>query len=307
MNFFKTVCIDWRIFFIATICFACTPVTASADEKWDEVKSWVYQLTDYSDDKLDEIAGANFDLAVIDLARNGGSEYFTKAEIDAVKKSGKIVLAYFEIGAIEDYRPEWNEVPDDLKAGEVDGWPKEQYVKFWDERWWLVVKGRVERAIATGFDGAYLDLITAYEEIPADESDREMLAGRMVDLIARISVYAKGKKPGFKIVPQNCPELYTWSPWTPKPNRKYLEAIDGLALESVFYIAHDKTAKASWCEENRENARALKKVGKLVLGVDYAKKVENVRNSYAKQKAIGFVPYVSVRELNVVSKVPSVK
>lgn len=298
---------NWPRTLISMLCLALISHSAYADEKWDGVKSWVYQLTEYTDDKLDEITAVDFDLVVIDLARDGSGDYFTRTEIEAVRKSGKIVLAYFEIGAIEDYRPEWDDVPKDIKAGEVDGWPKEQYVRFWDERWWPVVKGRVDRAIAAGFDGAYLDLITAYEEIPADDSDREMLAGRMVDLIARISVYAKGKKPGFKIVPQNCPELYTWSPWTPKPNRKYLEAVDGLALESVFYIAHDRKAKASWCKENRENALTIKKAGKLVLGVDYAKKPKNVASAYARQRAIGFVPYVSVRELNVVSKVPSAK
>ena len=46
-----------------------------------------------------------------------------------VKDSGKIALAYFEIGAIEDFRPEWNLVPEDLKSGKVEGWPNEQYVR----------------------------------------------------------------------------------------------------------------------------------------------------------------------------------
>ena len=129
----------------------------------------------------------------------------------------------------------------------------------------------------------------------------------MVGLIARISAYAKGKNPDFKIVPQNCPELYTWSFWTAKPNRKYLRAVDGLGLESVFYLAHDKKATASWCQENRDNAVALINTGKLVLGVDYAKKIENVTDAYAKQRAIGFVPYVSVRDLDVISLAPTGK
>lgn len=307
MNPAKPIVINWRTHLVATTCFIIVSSSACADEKWKEVNSWVYQLTNYQDDKLDQITAADFDLAVIDLTRDGGDDYFTKTEIEAIRQSGKIVLAYFEIGAIEDYRPEWASLPEDLKAGEVDGWPKEQYVKFWDDRWWPVVKGRVDRAIASGFDGAYLDLITAYEEIPADESDREMLAHKMVDLIVRISTYAKSKNPDFKIVPQNAPELYTWSPWTPKPNRKYIEAVDGLALESVFYLAHDKAAKASWCKENRDNALAIKKAGKLMLGVDYAKKAKNIASAYAQQRAIGFVPYVSVRELNLISKAPSDK
>lgn len=293
-----------RLFLISSIFLINIPCSAVAGEKWQNVKSWVYQLTDYTDDKLDEIAAAPFDLAVIDLARDGNAHYFTKTEIAAVKNNGKIVLAYFEIGAIEDYRPEWDAVPNDLKAGEVEGWSKEQYVKFWDERWWPIVQGRIDRAIAAGFDGAYLDLITAYEEMPKNGNSSEQMAHKMVALIARISAYAKAKNPQFKIVPQNCPELYTWSYWSNKPNLTYLNAIDGLGLESVFFLSHDKAAKAPWCQENRNNAIALQKAGKLILGVDYAKKPKNILSSYQQQRAIGFTPYVSVRDLDRVSKAP---
>ena len=270
----------------------------SAEKSWSEVQSWVYQLCNYKNGDLKELAATDFDLAVIDLTRDGESGYFTRDEIEAVKASGKIVLAYFEIAAIENYRPEWNSVPDDLKTGPVGGWPKEQYVKFWDERWWPVVKGRVDQALKAGFDGAYLDMITTYEEIPNSGIAVEERARRMVDLIARLSEYAKGINPAFKVVPQNCPELYTWSAWTPKANKKYIDAIDGIGIESVFYLAHDKPARAAWCEENRQNALAIGKAGKLVLGVDYAKKPATIADAYAKQRALGFIPYVSVKALD---------
>lgn len=274
--------------------------TMGAERNWDDVDSWVYQLSNYKDGKLEEIAASDFDLVVIDLSRDGSSDYFTRQEVERLKKSDKIVLAYMEIGAIEEYRPEWDSVPDDLKAGTVAGWPKEQYVKFWDARWWPVVKGRIDQALEAGFDGAYLDMVTTYEEIPQSGLSLEERADKMVDLIARISAYAKSKHPDFKIVPQNNPELYTWSYWDPKPNQKYIEAIDGLGLESVFYRPHDKPANKGWCKENRENALAIKKAGKLILGVDYATKPECIADAYKKQRVIGFVPYVTVKELNVI-------
>ncbi len=161
---------------------------------WNNVASWVYQLCDYTDDRLDEIAGASFDLAVIDLSRDGGSDFFTAAEIAAVRNSGKIV-------------------------------------------------------------------------------------------------------------PQNCPELYTWSYWNPKPNRKYINAIDGLGLESVFYMAHDRPANKRWCKENRDNALAIKEAGKLVLGVDYAREPNTIAEAYRKQKALGFVPYVAEEALDRIQAV----
>ena len=63
-----------------------------------------------------------------------------------VKDSGKIALAYFEIGAIEDFRPEWNLVPEDLKSGKVEGWPNEQYVRLMGPAWWPIIKRRVDQA-----------------------------------------------------------------------------------------------------------------------------------------------------------------
>lgn len=278
------------------------PVATAAVRAWDDVRTWGYQLCDYKNGKLDEIAGCGFDLVVVDLSRDGGNDVFSREEINALKASGKLVLAYFEIGAIEEGRPEWSSIPADLKAGNVDGWPKEQYVKFWEERWWPVVKGRIDQAVRAGFDGAYLDMITTYEEISGSGMTLEKRASAMVDLIARISLYAKERNPDFKIVPQNCPELYTWTFAEPMPNRKFLKAIDGLGLESVFYIAHDKPANQAWCEENRKNALAIKQAGKMVFAIDYAKKRASIRDSYKKLRAIGFVPYVSVRELNVIAR-----
>ncbi len=75
------------------------------DALWAAVSSWVYQLSGYKDDRLDEIAGSAFDLAVIDLARDGSTDFFTRSEVGAVQATGKVVLAYFEIGAIEDLPP----------------------------------------------------------------------------------------------------------------------------------------------------------------------------------------------------------
>ena len=146
-----------RVLCFGIVVWACATPSASLAAEWEEIQSWVYQLTNYREGKLDHLKDTDFDLVVIDLARDGGSDYFTQAEIQQLKDSGKTVLAYFEIGAIEEYRPEWNLVPADLKAGAVDGWPDEQYVRFWDARWWPIVQSRIDQSIAAGFDGAYLD------------------------------------------------------------------------------------------------------------------------------------------------------
>ena len=155
------------------------------------------------------------------------------------------------------------------------------------------MQGRVDRAIAAGYDGAYLDMIVTYEEIPAGAAgtNRNDLASKMVDLIDQTSRYAKSIDPDFKIVPQNSPELHTWS--------KYLPAIDGLGMEELFYKATDQPCSQSWCTDNRNNTATVRAAGKLVLAVDYANQSSNIGDAYTRARAAGFVPYCSVQALNV--------
>jgi cysteinyl-tRNA synthetase len=272
--------------------------TPAAGAGWGSVSSWVYQLSGYPLGRLDQIAASGFDLAVVDLARDGCSDFFTRNEVWKLKAAGMIALAYFEIGAIEDYRPEWPLVPDSLKLGAVGGWPSEQYVKYWDDGWWPIVKGRIDQAIAAGFDGAYLDMVVTYEEIPADSAgtNRQDLAAKMVDLIARVAQYARSIDPSFKVVPQNSPELRSWP--------KYLPAVSGIGMEELYFLATDKPCSQSWCLENRANAAAIRQAGKLVLTIDYANVAANVATAYTSSRAAGFVPYVSVRNLDVMRKNP---
>ncbi len=275
-----------------------TDATASDAASFNDIATWGYQLTGYEQDGFQRLASAPMDLLVIDLARDGGDDYFTASEIQTLRKPNKIILAYFEIGAIEDYRPEWSKVPKDILMGSVDEWPSEQYVQYWDERWWPIIQVRIERALNAGFDGAYLDLITAYSEIPNSNLSSEERAKRMVALLVRISKFAKSKNSDFKIVAQNCPELATWSHWEPYVNQEYLDAIDGLAIESPFYLAHDTPCDEPWCQENLADAQFVKEQGKLLLGVDYAKTPRCIRDSYERQRQAGFVPYVSIRALD---------
>jgi uncharacterized protein (TIGR01370 family) len=271
---------------------APTAAPTSVPSSWGNVKTWVYQLSSYKNGTLDQLTANTFDVAVIDLARDGNSDYFTSAEIKAMQTSGKRVLAYFSVGSIEDYRPEWSQVPASLKLGAVAGWPQEQYVKYWDAQWWPIVQGRIDQAINAGFDGAYLDMIVTYEEIAANAAGttRADLASKMVDLIAHVSQYAKGRNPNFKVLPQNSPELYTYA--------KYLPAIDGIGAENLYYIQAGQACSASWCAENRNNAAAIRNAGKLILSVDYTNKAAEITNAYTQAAAAGNVEYVSLINLD---------
>lgn len=265
------------------------------------IKSWVYQLQNYAGGKLDALAAAKFDLAVIDLARNAKDDYFSAQEIAALKASGKKVLAYIEIGSLEEFRADWpriNTAPyKDLLLNVWPDWPDEHFVKYWDNRWFeAFIKPRLDQALKAGFDGVYMDTPLAYEEIDlglVPGESREALAKKMVALIMRISQYAKGRQAGFWIFPQNSPELRSQS--------GYIEAIDGIGMEELFYLNADEACTQSWCPENLSHTREIKKAGKLVLAVDYALQASNISDACKRGKAEGFIEYVTHVNLDRIS------
>src|ERR687897_609611 len=133
------------------------------------ITAWVYQLQGYGGGRLDALAHSPQQLGVIDLPRDAGADFFRLEEVAALRASGKTVLAYFEIGSIEEFRPEYGPLrrqAEELILNRWDDWPDEHFVRYWDARWWdRVVKPRVDRALQAGFDGVYLDTPLAYEEV----------------------------------------------------------------------------------------------------------------------------------------------
>jgi len=262
-----------------------------------QIRSWAYQLQGYAGGRLDELAGGPYQLVVVDLARDAAADYFTPAEIGRVRATGKRVLAYFEIGSIENFRPEYPVLrrdAADLIANEWAQWPGEYFVRYYDPRWWdLVVRPRVDQALRAGFDGAYLDTPLAYEELDpaaARGRDRDELARAMAALIVRISEYAKARRPGFLIVPQNSPEL--------RHQPGYTAAVDGIGMEELFFRATDQRCTQDWCTENLAEARALRDAGKFVLSVDYATRAADVRTACGRYQAERFAGTVTVLDLD---------
>ncbi|MER7008990.1 endo alpha-1,4 polygalactosaminidase [Dactylosporangium sp. NPDC000555] len=258
---------------------------------------WVYQLQGYERGGLAAIARAPQRLAVIDLARDAKSDLFRPDEIAALRASGKRVLAYFEIGSIEQFRPEYGPLradAGDLVLNRWNDWPDEHFVRYWDERWWdRVVRPRVDRALAAGFDGVYLDTPLAYEEVDphlVPGWTRDRLARAMVDLIVRISGYARQRRPGFWVVPQNSPELRRYP--------GYVDAIDGIGMEELFVRATDEPCTEDFCAENLADTRALRDEGKVVLAVDYAQRPANVRTTCRRYREERFLGTVTTRELD---------
>lgn len=119
------------------------------------------------------VKATNYDVLIMDLFFNGVT--FSKAEIEQLKNKAnggkRMVVCYMSIGEAENYRyywnPTWNSnAPIWLDSLNPD-WPGNYKVKYWNADWQAIIYGNsnsyLEKIIAAGFDGVYLDIIDAFE------------------------------------------------------------------------------------------------------------------------------------------------
>lgn len=122
---------------------------------------------------LAALRNTNYDLVIVDLYFNG--EALTVSDIASLKlkKNGasRPVLAYLSVGEAEDYRaywqPAWNQQPPVWLAENNPDWPGNYKVRYWTKEWQALLLGSetsyLDRILAAGFDGVFLDVIDAYD------------------------------------------------------------------------------------------------------------------------------------------------
>ncbi len=120
------------------------------------------------------ISDSDYDIVFIDMFFNDGTPY-SKSMIERLKikanGSKRLVLAYMSIGEAEDYRfywnPSWKQEQPEWLDKENKNWPGNFKVKYWEKDWQNIIYGNtdsyLDRIVATGFDGVYLDIIDAFE------------------------------------------------------------------------------------------------------------------------------------------------
>jgi len=138
-----------------------------------EVKNFLYLINPsaYTTKQafLDAVKASNYDMVLIDLFFNEESLTMTDITTLKTKANGatRLVLCYLSIGEAEDYRYYWDGLDKNLLYNENPDWPGNFLVKYWEPTWKEVIYGNdqsyVKKIINAGFDGAYLDIIEAYE------------------------------------------------------------------------------------------------------------------------------------------------
>ncbi len=281
-----------------------TPKGPTGPPGLSAVNDFLYQLQNLD---LVAIGATAYDLVIMDYSADGGEAgEFSVAEIAALKQSpggDKIVLAYMSIGEAEDYRFYWDEAWDADHDGQPDpgapewldvanpDWPGNYKVRYWHSGWQTIAFSYTDRLLAAGFDGAYLDIIDAYEYYAGQ--GRTTAAQEMADLVAAIRAYARSQDADFYVLPQNAPELLEEVP-------AYILSVDGIGQEDIYYgyEGDDLPTPPPVTAELEGYLDLFRDAGKLVLTVDYAQVPAHVDDAYARSLAKGYVPFCTVRDLD---------
>ena len=124
-------------------------------------------------DFLDAISRTNYDLVIVDLFFEDSP--LTASDISRIKVkdngAARLVICYMSIGEAEEYRyywkDEWIPNPPTWLDQENPDWEGNYKVKYWDPGWQKIIYGNDESyaqmILNAGFDGAYLDIIDAFE------------------------------------------------------------------------------------------------------------------------------------------------
>jgi cysteinyl-tRNA synthetase len=229
----------------------------------------------------------------------------------------RVLLSYLSIGEAEDYRYYWQEAWASKHNGKVAAtapnwllgqnpdWKGNYRVKYWNADWQALIFGSptasLDRIIAQGFDGAYLDIIDGFETFEngsdnlVNPETGQSYRRDMVDFVMKLAAYARAIKPGFLVVPQNGSQLLDFD--------DYLPVISGQGQEDLYY----NTNKMQPQEESASIVERLKRVsavGKAVLVTDYSRAKKKQADDIAKARADGFSVFIAPRKLNGLGRLP---
>jgi len=282
---------------------AAAPVPSDRKNPFLGAKSWAYQLTNLGVAQRKRIMESDYDLVVVDYAWEkspGGDEVpLTREEVAAMQKkpdgSRRLIIAYLSIGESENnryyWRPEWHVKRPAWMKGESKEWKGNYPVEYWNPTWQQIIYGNpqsyVDRIVAAGFDGFYIDRADSYYVF----GDTKLARDRMADFFVKLVNYIRSKQPGAGVMVQNAEELLE------RP--AFMASIDAIAKEDLLYgingegLANDSADVTA----SLHYLKLAQKSGRPVLVVEYLSDRKVADDARRKLAAHGFISYFAPRDL----------
>jgi cysteinyl-tRNA synthetase len=178
-------------------------------------------------------------------------------------------------------------------------------VRYWQKEWQQVMLPAVDRVVAQGFDGIYLDIVDAFEFYEYDKASKEWQDNRLnpetgrsyrQDMVSWVSIIAKrarAKRPDFLVIPQNAAQL--------------LEHADYRALISAIGV-EDLLVDGKKLRSEKDAAftlgflNALKTEGKPILVIDYPKSKAVHAGAFERASRHGFTLLLTDRDLTTLGE-----
>ncbi len=254
------------------------------------------------------LAACGRDWIVLD-ARFSSEEPWTTNDLSAMRagKAGRKIIAYLSIGEAEDYRAYWQtswrtNAPAFLLAENPD-WKGNYRVRYWQADWQQLILADVDKIMAAGFDGVYLDIVDGFETFEQDGKNfiddrvnpetKQSYRRDMVDWVKAVAARARKINSAALIIPQNGTQLFA--------HADFLATADAVGVEDLFTNG-DKLQKAADVKFRLQTLAPMMAAHKPVLDIEYAKKPE--RQAKAKELVVqhGLVGLVTDRQLKTLGE-----
>jgi polysaccharide biosynthesis protein PelA len=225
----------------------------------------------------------------------------THPPLDLLHRRGRDLLGYLSLGEVERHRPYFAAVQaEGLLLGENPNWHGSFYVDFRDERWrQRVIRQLVPALLAAGFNGVFLDTL---DDAAGLERDHPEAFRGMTQAASELVRSLRAAFPHIRIMVNRGYDLLSG----------IAPSIDFLLGESVYSTydsphGYARAPAAQYQEQVRLMRQARRWNPRLrICSLDYWDPADSkeIRHIYQVERANGFAPYVSTRELDHIVKAP---
>lgn len=209
----------------------------------------------------------NFDLAIVQPT-------LPREALKTLKEAGVKVLAYLSVGEAE---PE-HQVPKEWVLGKNPNWGS-YFIDARQPGWQEWVMDKAREYLGMGFDGLFLDTLDTADLFPEVGQGLVALVKRFREAFPTTILV---QNRGFRLLPET------------------VSAVDGVMYENFSSMYDFKAGRYVAVESDPSPVLPFAKRGLVVLAMDYAlpEQEDLVVRAYVRAREFGFVPYVSVIQLD---------